>query len=153
MINSKMKGKIGELEWVHFCQHEGFTKTRRTAQYCGNTGEASDCVGLPGIHQEVKRVEKLNINDAFKQAVNDANEKDIPMVAHRKNRHQWLVTMSAKAWFELYAAWLKSIDKKYIDSITHSVSDESRVIVMNETGTKIISGSIVQIDDNGNINS
>lgn len=31
-------------------------------------------VGLPGIHIETKRVEKLNIYDAIKQAVRDARE-------------------------------------------------------------------------------
>lgn len=105
-INSKQKGKAGELEWVKVCKANGFNAVRRTSQYCGQTGDASDCVGLPGIHQEVKRVEKLNIHDAIAQAVRDSKDKgSIPIVAHRKNHTEWLVTMRAEDWFTLYREW------------------------------------------------
>lgn len=103
-INSKQKGKRGELEWVKFCREHGYN-CRRTAQYCGNTGEASDVVGLPGIHQEVKRVERLDIYAAVDQAVRDAaasGNGDLPVLAHRKNNRRWLVTMDAEDWFNLY---------------------------------------------------
>ena len=29
---------------------------RRTAQYCGNTGDAADVTGLPGDHEAAKRL-------------------------------------------------------------------------------------------------
>ena len=32
-INSKRKGKQGELEWVQFCKEHGFDESHRTAQY------------------------------------------------------------------------------------------------------------------------
>lgn len=105
-LNSKQKGKTGELEWVKVCKANGFDSVRRTAQYCGNTGDASDCIGLKGIHQEVKRVEHLNIHDAMAQAVRDSKVKgSIPIVAHRKNHTEWLVTMRAEDWFTLYREW------------------------------------------------
>ena len=111
MINSKKKGSAGELEWAHFCQKIGFEDVRRTAQYCGNTGDASDCVGLKYIHQEIKRVEKLNINNAYDQAKNDAKKKNlVPIVAHRKNHGKWLVTMSAEDWFKMYSNCMKQGD-------------------------------------------
>ncbi len=44
---------------------------RRGQQYCGCSG-AADVVGLPGIHIECKRVERLNLHDAMDQAVRDA---------------------------------------------------------------------------------
>lgn len=101
-MNSKQKGKVGERQWAAFCREQGY-ECRRTAQYCGNTGDASDVVGLPYIHQEVKRVERLNLEDAMAQAIRDASPKgDIPIVAHRKNRGEWLVTMRAEDWFRLY---------------------------------------------------
>lgn len=103
-MNSKQKGKRGELEWASYCRGQGYD-CRRTAQYCGNTGDASDVVGLPGIHQEVKRVEKLNISEAMSQAKRDANPNEIPIVAHRKNNEQWMVTMDADDWFTLYREW------------------------------------------------
>lgn len=34
-INSKAKGKRGELAWCRFCGGFGYT-VRRTAQFCGN---------------------------------------------------------------------------------------------------------------------
>lgn len=109
MTNSKEKGKRGELEWCKLCKEHGYN-VRRTAQYCGNTGEAADCIGLPGIHQEIKRVESLNIHKAMEQAENDASKEgkgNIPIVAHRKNGTGWLVTMGAEDWFGLYndARW------------------------------------------------
>ena len=103
-MNSKQKGKRGELEWASFCRQQGY-ECRRTSQYCGNTGDASDVVGLPGIHQEVKRVERLNIEEAMSQAVRDSQGSKIPVVAHRKNGQGWLVTMRAEDWFYLYREW------------------------------------------------
>lgn len=103
-MNSKRKGARGEREWASFCRDQGY-EARRTAQYCGNTGEASDVVGLPGIHIEVKRVERLNLDDAMSQAIRDSQELKIPIVAHRKNNAPWLVTMRAEEWFELYKEW------------------------------------------------
>ena len=100
-MNSKQKGKRGELEWAAYCRQQGYD-CRRTAQYCGNTGDASDVVGLPGIHQEVKRVEHLNIYEAIEQAERDKKDFEIPIVAHRKNRFPWLVTMKAEDWFRIY---------------------------------------------------
>jgi len=100
-INSKIKGKAGELEFSRLCRSEGYD-TRRTAQYCGNTSEAADVVGLPYIHVEVKRVERLNINEAIRQSIHDADGKAIPIVAHRRNHDEWLITMRATDWFTLY---------------------------------------------------
>ena len=100
-MNSKQKGKRGELEWAAYCRQQGY-ECRRTAQYCGNTGDASDVVGLPGIHQEVKRVEHLNIYEAIEQAERDKKDFEIPIVAHRKNRFPWLVTTKAEDWFKIY---------------------------------------------------
>ena len=100
-MNGKQKGKRGELEVSHLCRAHGYD-CRRTAQYCGKTGEAADVVGLPGIHIEVKRVERLNIEEAMSQAKRDARPGERPAVFHRKNNHEWLVTMRAEDWFEIY---------------------------------------------------
>lgn len=103
-INSKKKGAKGEREFAAFCREQGYD-CRRTSQYCGQTGDASDVVGLPGMHIEVKRVERLNIEDAMSQARRDAKPGEIPMVAHRRNNCRWLVTMDAENWFRLYRDW------------------------------------------------
>lgn len=44
-MNSKRKGKEGELRLVHFLREQGY-ECRRTAQYCGKTGEAADVTGF-----------------------------------------------------------------------------------------------------------
>lgn len=110
MINSKQKGKRYELELVRMLKTEGY-EVRRTAQYCGNTGEAADVIGLPGIHIEAKHVEKLNIYDAMAQAIHDS-KGNLPTVFHRKNDCKTLVTMRFEDWMKLYRDWEVSGCKK-----------------------------------------
>lgn len=64
----------------------------------------SDLVGLPFIHPEVKRVEKLNVYEAMAQAICEAGiRKDgLPAVFHRRDRTDWLVTMRLEDWAKLY---------------------------------------------------
>ena len=104
-MNSKRKGCEGERQWAAFCQIHGFDEVHRGQQFAGGP-DSPDVVGLPGIHIEVKRVERLNIHDAIAQAIRDAAGLRIPIVAHRRNRGKWLVTMLADDWMELYKAWL-----------------------------------------------
>ena len=103
-INSRQKGAAGEREFANICKKQGFTKARRGQQYSGIEGD--DVVGLDGIHVEVKRVERLNISNAMQQAIRDSKEGEIPIVAHRKNRENWKVTMKLDDWFKFYKAWL-----------------------------------------------
>lgn len=60
--------------------------------------------GLPGIHIEVKRVERLNVSEAMKQASRDAERfhDGAPAVFHRRNREPWLVTMKLKDWLDIF---------------------------------------------------
>ena len=105
---SRDKGKRGEGGWASFCREEGYSSVRRTAQFCGRTGDASDCVGLPGIQQEVKFVEHLNIHEAYRQADRDAlaaKKGEWPIVAHKRSNDIWMVTMRAEDWFKIYRAW------------------------------------------------
>ena len=106
-MNSRTKGKRGELEAAHLLKKYGYD-ARRGQQFSGANGDA-DVVGLPGIHLEVKRVEKLNIENAVEQSVSDAREGEKPAVLHRKNRRNWLVTMPFDEWIELYMAWEKTL--------------------------------------------
>lgn len=104
---SRDKGKRGEQELVRLIKGNGY-EARRTAQYCGKTGEAADVIGLPGISIECKRVEKLNIYDAITQATRDAEAAgrgDLPAVFHRKNNCPWLVTLRIEDFFEIYREW------------------------------------------------
>jgi|GEM_PF-2162284 hypothetical protein len=100
---AKKKGANGEREWSAKCKEQGYN-TRRGQQFCGLNGNA-DVVGLPYIHSEVKRVENLNLYDAMAQSIRDKKENEIPIVAHRKNNCEWLVSMRAEDWFKLYKSW------------------------------------------------
>jgi len=101
-MNSRRKGKDGELELARILKEHGYD-CRRGQQYCGSNGDA-DVTGLPGIHIECKRVETLNIEKAMEQARNDAREGEIPAVFHRKNREGWKVTVSLEDFLSLYKA-------------------------------------------------
>lgn len=106
-INSKKKGAAGEREFSKLCREHGYN-TKRTQQYCGSNGDA-DVDGIPGLHIEVKRVEKLNVDTAMAQAVRDAREGEMPIVAHRKNGKKWLITMGAEDWFKVFGEYYKSL--------------------------------------------
>ena len=58
--SQREKGERGERLLARALREEGYD-CRRTSQYCGQSGDASDVVGLPGIHIECKFVERLNV--------------------------------------------------------------------------------------------
>lgn len=103
--NSREKGKKGELELAKILREHGYS-ARRGQQYCGSNGDA-DVVGLPYLHIECKRVERLNLDSAMGQARGDARDAEKPCVMHRKNREPWKVTMLLDDWIELYREWLE----------------------------------------------
>ena len=116
-VNSKRKGAKGEVELAHKLEEYGYN-TRRSVQYNGKDGQA-DVVGLPKIHIECKRVEKLNIYDAIDQAKRDAKNGDMPTVFHRKNRCNWLVTMELDEFMKLYEGYMNSEKiKAYVEKNT-----------------------------------
>ena len=102
---SREKGKRGERELASKLKEYGWT-CRRGQQYAGANGDA-DVVGLPWIHIECKRVEKLNIYDAIDQSRRDAAEYELPAVFHRKNNCDWLVTMRLDDWIQIFNGWVE----------------------------------------------
>ena len=111
MINSKDKGNRYERELASKLRDYGYD-TRRTAQYCGNTGDASDVVGLKGIHIEAKHQERIQIYDWMAQAIHDSAENgkgDIPAVFFRKNNAETLVCVRLEDFMKLYREYEPSI--------------------------------------------
>lgn len=102
-MNSRRKGKEGELSLARKLREYGYP-CRRSVQYSGANGDA-DVVGLPGIHIECKRVERLNLTEAMKQARRDALPGEFPVVFHRRNDEPWMVTMPLESWIEIYREW------------------------------------------------
>ena len=102
-MNSRAKGAAGERELAKKLREYGY-ECRRGQQFCGANGDA-DVIGLPGIHIECKRVERLNIDDAMLQAIRDRREGEFPAVFHRKNNGKWMVTMLLDDWQDIYREW------------------------------------------------
>jgi Holliday junction resolvase len=92
--SSRDKGKRGEREAAGFLNALLGCNARRGVQYHGGPNSPDIVDAVPGVHFEVKRVEKLNIHDALAQAVADAGIA-VPVVLSRRNRGEWLITMRA----------------------------------------------------------
>lgn len=101
-VNSKQKGARFERSLASKFREYGY-EARRTAQYCGNTGDASDVVGLPGIHIEAKHQETMRLYEWMSQAKRDAEGTGrLPVVFHKKNNAEILVTMTLEDWMNIY---------------------------------------------------
>ena len=100
-VNSKQKGARFERLLASKFREHGYD-ARRTAQYCGNTGEAADVVGLPGLHIEAKHCEQMRLYVWMAQAKRDAKGKALPAVFHKRNNAPILVTMELDDFMEIY---------------------------------------------------
>lgn len=101
--NSRQKGKTGELEVAKILREFGYEDARRGQQYCGTSGDA-DVVGVPGIHIEVKRRERMDLTSWYQQSCDDANFDEVPVVVHRKSREKWMVSLSFEDFLMLLSA-------------------------------------------------
>jgi len=99
-INSRQKGKRGELEASKMLAAEGFP-ARRGQQFSGGKDSPDIvCEALPEIHFEVKRVESGNPYNWVAQAKRDAGYK-LPVVLHRRNDSEWLAILPAETFFRI----------------------------------------------------
>jgi Holliday junction resolvase len=101
-MNSRQKGARGEREFRDQLRAAGYMSARRGQQFAGGTDSPDVvCDELAVIHWEVKRVERLNIEDAMSQAKRDSGSQKTPIVAHRKNGGEWLATVRLDDLFKL----------------------------------------------------
>ncbi len=98
---SSRKGADGERELAALLRSYGYEISRGGSL---SFGTVPDLEGLPGIHIECKRVERLNISEAMRQAVRDSERfcDGSPAVFHRRNREGWMVTMRFEDWIRIY---------------------------------------------------
>lgn len=98
---SQRKGANGERELAAVLREYGYSIERGGSM---SFGEVPDLSGLPNIHIECKRVERLNVSAAMKQAERDSERfhDGAPAVFHRRSREPWLVTMRLADWIPLY---------------------------------------------------
>lgn len=96
-MNSRSKGARGELELVDELNRLGFI-TRRSVQYCGNTGDAQDLVVVNfEPHVEVKRTERVRLREWIEQVEIDSHGKPW-LIFHRGNRMEWMVIQPLSDW-------------------------------------------------------
>lgn len=116
MVNGNLKGKAGEREACRAIADVfklPANTLRRSQQYCGAAGDA-DVVGIPNLHIECKRVEKLNLDAAIKKVTEECPEGDVPIVVHRRNRKKWRVTVELDRLPELVELLSKLQTKRSI---------------------------------------
>ncbi len=92
-LNSRRKGKTGELEAAQ-CLREifGWT-TARSVQHCGTADSADLRVDqTPGLWWEIKRVERLNVPKTMRTAAAQCGRRT-PVLMHRPSRSEWLITL------------------------------------------------------------
>ena len=101
-MNSRNKGKRGELEMAAFLRERGFDDARRGQQFKGGPGSPDVC-GIPGLHIECKRVETLSLYSALAQACRDAGDTgSVPVVLHRRNGKQWVAILGADDFLRIW---------------------------------------------------
>ncbi len=99
-INSRAKGKTGELDFAKLLQSRKLV-ARRGQQFSGGTDSPDVvCNCLTDVHFEVKRVEAGNPYGWLEQAIRDAKHK-MPVVAHRRNGKDWIMVMRAEDVLDL----------------------------------------------------
>ena len=102
-MNGKQKGKRGELDLVEQLRTAGYANARRTAQYCGNTGDAPDITGIDGLHIECKRREQIQDEVFLQQAEKEAKKGLIPIVMYRRSREQWKVCLRLNVFMAIWS--------------------------------------------------
>ena len=138
-MNSREKGKRGELRWRDELRANGY-RARRGQQFAGGA-ESPDvvCDDLPWAHFEVKAVERLNVYDAIEQARRDcgpvapAGQRKVPIVAHRRNRWPWLVTMDAETFFKFLRGELPPTERQKAEGTRQNGTAENAETAKNLT--------------------
>jgi Holliday junction resolvase len=104
-INSKQKGARFERAVAHILNDHGWA-AHRSQQFCGAAGDADVTAPDFPFHLECKHVEKLNLYQAFTQAIEDSKGKP-PCVVHKKNHSEPLITCRLVDLLEILIALQK----------------------------------------------
>jgi hypothetical protein len=105
-LNSRRKGKGGELEFAELLRSHGY-EARRGVQFLGGPQSPDVIHNIPGIHFEVKRCEAGNLYVWLAQAIRDAGD-NTPIVAHRRNDRDWVAILPMWALLGLIRAEIKA---------------------------------------------
>lgn len=100
---SREKGKRGEREVATLLRFYGYAGSRGQQHKGG--ADSPDVTGLPGVHIEVKRTERLALYEALAQSIRDAGDDELPVVVHRRNGQKWVVVLDFNDFMGLYQKW------------------------------------------------
>ena len=115
-MNSKQKGKRGELELAHLLQYLGYP-AERGVQYSGLKGNA-DVVGVEGLHIECKRNEQVRDEAFLQQAENDARKGQLPIVMYRRNGERWKATVRLDLFMAIWGELTEKQKQSIKDKVT-----------------------------------
>ena len=98
---SQRKGRAAERELAGVLRGYGYDAEPGRAL---NYGTEADLSGLPGLHIECKRCERLQLPAWFEQSERDAERmKDgAPVVIFRRSRRPWMICMKLSDFMEYY---------------------------------------------------
>jgi hypothetical protein len=96
MVNSKRKGKVGELDLVHFFQQHNI-EARRGQQFKGSDESPDVVTELKSFYVECKRGNQVPKKpyDFLDQASRDCSLDQLPVVFMRRDRCDWIVVLDA----------------------------------------------------------
>lgn len=104
-MNSKAKGKRGELELVHILNEYGYA-TSRTAQYNGKAKDSeADLRGIDGLHIEAKWREKHNVYDYIDQTERDKKDGEIGCVFMKSNRKRVICLLTLEDFMKIWKGY------------------------------------------------
>ena len=93
-VNSRSKGKRGELELAEILRSHGW-EARRGQQFKGGTDSPDVVTNMPGnFHVECKRVEAGSLYAWLEQSTRDAHHDASPVVMHKRNGKPWVAILT-----------------------------------------------------------
>ena len=107
-INSRQKGCRGEREFAQLLRDHGY-EAERGQQHAGGKDSPDVKSNMPNVHWEIKRTERLYLEDALAQSRRDAGNGEFALVAHRKNHSEWVVIMGFDDFMKLFQAYERSL--------------------------------------------
>lgn len=100
-MNSRDKGKRGELELANYLKERGYATARRGVQYSGGPG-SPDVSGLHGVHIEHKRLSAFAGYKFLDQSKRDSASDELSIVTIRADRREFIVLLTLDDFMELY---------------------------------------------------
>lgn len=99
--SSQRKGRAAERELAEVLRSYGFQAEPGRAL---NYGMEADLSGLPGLHIECKRCERLELPKWFEQSERDAERMrdGAPVVIFRRSRKPWMIALKLADFMEYY---------------------------------------------------